>query len=121
MSESSTSVWKLLAVAGLLCASVTAQINTGRILGTVRDASGAVIPDARLTATNDATGAMTQTQSTESGDYVLNFLLPGTYHVAVEKQGFQRSVVADVVVNAGGITHHAFGRQSGAGPGAAGR
>src|SRR6266851_1395397 len=104
MSESRTSVWKLLAVAGLLCASVTAQINTGRILGTVRDASGAVIPDARLTATNDATGAMTQTQSTESGDYVLNFLLPGTYHVAVEKQGFQRSVVADVVVNAGGIT-----------------
>ena len=104
MSESSTSLWKLLAVAGLLGASVTAQINTGRILGTVRDASGAVIPDARLTATNDATGAMTQTQSTESGDYVLNFLLPGTYHVAVEKQGFQRSVVADVVVNAGGIT-----------------
>ena len=104
MSEWRTSVWKLLAVAGLLCASVTAQINTGRILGTVRDASGAVIPDARLTATNDATGAMTQTQSTESGDYVLNFLLPGSYHVAVEKQGFQRSVVADVVVNAGGIT-----------------
>jgi hypothetical protein len=104
MSESRMSLRKLALVAGLLCAGVTAQINTGRILGTVRDASGAVIPDARVTATNDATGAMTPTQSTESGDYVLNFLLPGTYHVGVEKQGFQRSVVADVMVNAGGIT-----------------
>src|SRR5579864_9022339 len=98
------SLRKLALVAGLLCAGVTAQINTGRIMGTVRDASGAVIPDARVTATNDATSAMTPTQSTESGDYVLNFLIPGTYHVGVEKQGFQRSVVADVVVNAGGIT-----------------
>jgi hypothetical protein len=98
------SLWKLALLACLLCTGVTAQINTGRIMGTVRDASGAVIPDARVTATNDATGALTPTQSTESGDYVINFLLPGAYHVAVEKQGFQRSVVADVVVNAGGIT-----------------
>jgi len=104
MQEAKMSLWKLAVAAGLVCAGLTAQINTGRILGTVRDASGAVIPDARVTATNDATGAMTPTQSTESGDYVINFLLPGTYHVAVEKQGFQRSVVADVVVNAGGIT-----------------
>jgi Carboxypeptidase regulatory-like domain len=104
MSESRMSLWKVAVAAGVLCAGAMAQINTGRIMGTVRDASGAVIPDARVTATNDATGAMTPTQSTESGDYVINFLLPGTYHVAVEKQGFQRSVVADVVVNAGGIT-----------------
>jgi hypothetical protein len=104
MSESRMSLWKLAVAACLLCTGATAQINTGRIMGTVRDASGAVIPDARVAATNDATGAMAPTQSTESGDYVINFLLPGAYHVAVEKQGFQRSVVADVVVNAGGIT-----------------
>jgi Carboxypeptidase regulatory-like domain len=84
---------------------VQAQINTGRISGTVRDASGAVIPEARVVATNDATGATAPTQSSGSGDYLVNFLIPGTYRVAAEKQGFQRSVVADVVVNAGGITH----------------
>lgn len=85
--------------------SMRAQINTGRIAGTVRDASGAVIPDVRILATNDATGTVTATQSSESGDYVVNFLIPGTYHLAAEKQGFQRSVTSDVVVNAGGIAH----------------
>lgn len=100
----------VVAAALLLLASVAldAQINTGRISGTVRDASNAGIPDARIVATDDATGVVTTTQSSETGDYVVNFLIPGTYHVAVEKQGFQRSVSADVVVNAGGITHIDF-------------
>ena len=91
-----------------------AQINTGRITGTIRDASGAVIPDARIVATNDATSAVTTAQSSESGDYVVNFLIPGIYHVAVEKQGFQRSVTADVTVNAGGITRIDFNLAVGA-------
>ncbi|HYM07752.1 MAG TPA: carboxypeptidase regulatory-like domain-containing protein [Terriglobales bacterium] len=104
------------AVAALLLAgsAVQAQINTGRVTGTVRDASGAVIPDARIVATDDATGAMTTAQTSESGDYVVNYLIPGTYHVAVEKQGFQRSVTADVVVNAGGITRIDFNLAVGA-------
>src|SRR5208282_2012910 len=70
--------------------------------------SNAGIPDARIVATDNATGVVTTTQSSETGDYVVNFLIPGTYHLAVEKQGFQRSVSADVVVNAGGITHIDF-------------
>ena len=85
-----------------------AQINTGRIDGTVRDASGAVVPQARILVTNDATGATTTAQSSEAGDYVVNFVLPGTYHVTAEKSGFQRSVASDVVVNAGGITRMDF-------------
>ena len=44
----------------------------------------------------------------------MNFLIPGTYHVAVEKQGFQRSVASDVVVNAGGITRMDFSLALGA-------
>jgi hypothetical protein len=97
---------KLLLALGLLFIVnlAVAQINTGRIDGTVRDASGAVVPQARILATNDATGAMTTAQSSETGDYVVNFVLPGTYHVTAEKQGFQRSVESGVVVNAGGIT-----------------
>jgi hypothetical protein len=85
-----------------------AQINTGRVTGTVRDSTGAVVPDARITATDDATGALTTAQASAAGDFVLNFLIPGRYHVSVEKEGFQRSVVSDVVVNAGGITHVDF-------------
>src|SRR5215469_10235739 len=91
----------LILVGGMTCWS---QINTGRILGTVRDASGAVIPNARIMATNNATGAITAAQSTESGDYALNYLIPDAYRITAEKPGLQRSVIADVVVNAGGIT-----------------
>lgn len=94
----------LVCLAGL----AYAQINTGRIDGAVRDSSGAVVPGARLSATNDATGALTTTQSSASGDYVVNFLVPGTYHVSVEKEGFQRSVISGVIVNAGGITRADF-------------
>lgn len=91
-----------------IAAVICAQINTGRITGSVHDSSGAVVPEARVTATNDATGAVTTAATSDSGDYLLNFLIPGTYHVAVEKEGFQRSVVSDVVVNAGGITRTDF-------------
>jgi hypothetical protein len=103
-------VRKLVLTVGLFCIGnlAEAQINTGRIDGAVRDASGAVVPQARILATNDATGAMTTAQSSEAGDYVVNFMLPGTYHVTAEKQGFQRSVASGVVVNAGGITRIDF-------------
>jgi hypothetical protein len=97
-------------VVGLFCVGnpVKAQINTGRIEGTVRDASGAVVPQVRIVATNDGTSTMTTAQSSDIGDYVVTFLIPGTYHVAAEKQGFQRSVVSGVVVDAGGITRIDF-------------
>ena len=98
----------LVAICLCTAAMLSAQINTGRITGTARDASGAVVPDARITVTNDATGAATTTQTSETGDYIVNFLIPGQYHVAAEKQGFQRGVVSDVVVNAGGITRTDF-------------
>ena len=72
----------VLAMAFVCLASlVNAQINTGRIDGAVRDVSGAVVPEARVSVTNDATGAVTSAQSSAAGDYVVNFLAPGTYHV----------------------------------------
>lgn len=95
---------KSLLVSMAACCLLQAQMNTGRISGTVRDTSEAVVADARVLATSDATGAVTAAQSSETGDYLINFLIPGTYHVAAEKPGFQRNVAADVVVNAGGIT-----------------
>jgi len=99
----------VLGLSLLLAGSVVdAQINSGRIDGTVRDASGAVVPQARIQVTNDATSATTTEQSSEAGDYVVNFVLPGTYHVTAEKAGFQRGVASEVVVNAGGITRIDF-------------
>ena len=81
----------------LLCAIVLlvssafslAQENTGKISGLVTDAGGAVIVSVPVTATNDGTGVVTTTRSSERGEYLLNFLVPGTYHVLVAKRRIQ--------------------------------
>lgn len=93
----------LWAIALLGCSvNIFAQINTGKISGFVADSSGAVIAGVPVTATNDSTRAVTTAATSGTGEYLLNFLLPGTYHVEVEKAGFQKAVQSQVIVNAGG-------------------
>jgi hypothetical protein len=95
-------------LAALLCGIASAQINTGKISGFVTDPSGAFIVGINVTAANDGTGVVTQTQTAETGEYLLNFLVPGTYRVEVEKAGFQKTVKSQVIVNAGGIARLDF-------------
>ena len=86
-----------------LCVGSFGQINTGKVTGFVTDSSGAVVPSVPVTAIDDATGVVTKTETTEGGEYVLNFLVPGTYRIAVEKSGFKKILQTNVIVNAGGI------------------
>lgn len=92
----------------LFPAVAPAQINTGKISGFVTDASGAVVTGLAVTATNDGTGIVTKTETSDTGEYLLNFLVPGTYHVEVEKAGFQKAVESQVIVNAGSIARVDF-------------
>lgn len=86
-----------------ICSQVTfAQINTGKIAGTVTDNTGATIADASVRAVEDGTGVITQTRTEEHGDYLLNFLSPGTYRIETEKAGFQKAITLGVTVTAGG-------------------
>ena len=64
------------------------QTSMGRILGTVTDPSGAVIPDAHVTITNTATGSVRTLATTGAGDYIAPDLLPGPYSVGIEAVGF---------------------------------
>jgi hypothetical protein len=66
-----------------------AQTNTGEIAGVVRDPSGAVVPNATITATNAATGLTRSATSSPSGQYEMNALPIGTYEVTVNQSGFQ--------------------------------
>src|SRR3989442_1495006 len=84
---------------------IRAQINTGRITGSVMDATGAAVPEVAIRATSEETGVVTATRSRGSGDYLINFLVPGNYRIEAEKPGFQKAVQTGVVVNAGGISH----------------
>jgi len=69
------------------------------ISGTISDASGAVVPNATVTATNDATGVSKTLVTSSAGTYQFNDLIPGTYTVKVEAQGFERSVHSGVGVS----------------------
>ena len=79
-----------LAIMLMAVSSLFGQGNTSSILGTVTDASSAVIPNAKLTITNRGTGVKAETSSDGAGNYLFNFLQPGTYRVEAEIGGFKR-------------------------------
>jgi hypothetical protein len=62
------------------------------ITGTITDTSGAVIPNATITVTNDATNVKKVVTSNSAGSYTATDLNPGTYTVTVDDAGFQTSV-----------------------------
>jgi len=72
----------------LICCSVFAAAQTGTIQGTVTDGSGAVISDAKITATSKQTGASRTAVSSDSGAFSIPTLAVGLYSVTVEKTGF---------------------------------
>jgi hypothetical protein len=72
----------------VVCFKVDAQTVTGGVNGIVTDPSGAVIPNARVVATNIDTGVATQTTTNNDGIYHIRFLQIGTYNVAVSAPGF---------------------------------
>jgi hypothetical protein len=84
-----------LLAGGRLCA----QVDTGAILGTVKDQSGAVIPGAKLTLTNEGTGFNVSTVAEADGSYVFRPVKIGTYSVEAEYKGFQRILQEHVTVN----------------------
>ncbi len=78
-------------IAALTLAAATsslAQTITGSINGNVTDASGAVVPNATVTATNTQTGVATKTTTNNAGDYNIRFLQIGQYTVTVDGSGF---------------------------------
>src|SRR5690348_2072305 len=92
--------FKVLFVFVLVAAgSLAAQTFRGTILGTVTDASGAVVSGAKVTVKNVATGLERTTQTSADGSYTLPELPIGTYSVTVTQSGFQTSITSNVVVD----------------------
>ena len=91
----------LLTFAALLSLIATASGQEFRasIVGRVTDSSGAVVPNARVTATNLETSASIKTQTTATGDYVLTALPPGNYRLEVELAGFKKHVRDGITLN----------------------
>jgi hypothetical protein len=79
-----------LAIFGALALASTAFAQTAQLTGTVNDRSGAVVPNARVTATNVATGVARSATTNGSGNYLITALLPGNYQITTEAAGFRQ-------------------------------
>jgi Carboxypeptidase regulatory-like domain/TonB dependent receptor len=77
------------------------QLTTADILGSVTDATGAVVPNAKITLTNLGTNETRTDQTNSSGEYTFTLLPVGHYSVTVKASGFQVSVTKDISVEAG--------------------
>ncbi|HTQ55523.1 MAG TPA: carboxypeptidase regulatory-like domain-containing protein [Bryobacteraceae bacterium] len=80
----------------MLVAPLAANDPTGTITGTVTDVSGGVIPKVKVTVTSEATNAARDAETNDDGDFTVPLLPPGSYRVAVEKQGFRRAFASQV-------------------------
>jgi len=79
---------------------VWSQQVFGSVFGTVTDASGAAVPNAKVVITDQEKATRFEVQTNDSGNYQKGNLIPGTYRVDVEQEGFRKAVTSDVSVGA---------------------
>lgn len=92
----------VLVLLGLACiapGSAAAQAVSGSIAGVVRDSTGATIPGATITITSLERKTVDTVVSNESGHYLKDRMIPGTYEVKTELTGFKTAVVPKVSVS----------------------
>ena len=88
-------------VCSLLVSTTFAQSVNGRIEGTVRDATEAVVPNASVIVTNPQTGAERNVTTSDEGVFAIPELTPGTYNVRVEATSFKTVNIPNVMVEVG--------------------
>ena len=82
-------------------AAASAQYDNGTLVGTIRDTTGAPIPNAQITLTNTATAVTTNVTSGATGDYAFPDVKVGVYNVSANATGFSSSVAQNVTVSVG--------------------
>ena len=91
----------LLAIGCLLTiAPARAQSVYGSIFGTVTDTTGAVVPGATVTVTDEAKGTVETVTSNGTGDYTVSHLVPDIYDLKVEAKGFESFISKGITVQA---------------------
>ncbi|MEJ2008783.1 MAG: carboxypeptidase-like regulatory domain-containing protein [Acidobacteriota bacterium] len=79
--------------------NLRAQVDTGTVLGTIKDQSGAVVPNATVTLTNEGTGFQMTAKTSGAGTYTFTPVRIGTYSVSVESPGFAKAVQTHLTLN----------------------
>jgi hypothetical protein len=95
-------IFPLISVAlFFLAAPLTQAQTTAQLTGTVHDTSGAMIPGAQVTLTDESTGILRVVQTNRQGLYAFPALVPGTYTVKVEAKSFQGKEITGIMLHAG--------------------
>jgi len=79
----------VLSITLLLAGEATAQQATAKIVGTITDPQGAVVPDVQVTVTNAATNVRTETTTDKDGFYQVLNLPIGVYRITARREGFR--------------------------------
>ncbi len=87
------------------CGQLHAQYENGSLVGTIRDASGAPVPNATVKVTNTATAITTQVTTNAAGEYDVPSLRVGTYSVDAAASGFSDAVAQNITVSVGVRQH----------------
>src|SRR3954463_15078172 len=83
-----------------------AAAGLGAISGTVRDASQAAVPDAKVIVTNPSMGVTRELQTNSAGSFVASSLVPSAgYQVKISKQGFNAYEAKDLEVQVGQVVN----------------
>jgi hypothetical protein len=90
----------LMLLVAMATSPLTAQVTSGTIFGTVKDASGAFIRDAKVTVTSPSIGLTRNTLSGGDGIFVVPNLPPATYSISIEYQGFKKLSADGIVLSA---------------------
>src|SRR3954465_3144869 len=96
MSVARASVFCVLAVLVFGIPRASAQFDTASVVGTVRDASGGIVRDAKVTLTNVGTGVSVVRTTNADGSYEFSNVRPGIYLTSAEKEGFSIALVENV-------------------------
>ena len=84
------------------CTYLPAQYENGSLVGTIRDTSGAAVPGAAVTITNNATGVAAKATTNGDGDYELPSVHVGVYTISASAPGFTNTVANNITVSVGG-------------------
>ena len=103
-------------VSGVLTSGLHAQVLYGSLVGLVSDSSGAVMPNADVSATNKGTGQKYDGKSDEGGRFLVSNVIPGVYDIRVSAQGFKSQTRTDIGVTANTVSRADFKMEVGALP-----
>jgi hypothetical protein len=101
--------WCIPSLLVLIFAATAFAQTTAKILGTVTDASGAAVPNAKVTVKSPALAIERTTQTNQTGNYEVAALPPGIYNVQVQMNGFETQLAKDVVLDVNNNVVQNFG------------